>query len=308
MSRLIQVLCACLALLLMAAGASIANADTPDQDLRLQAIGYRLARANSAACQSPAMLDGLLLHDISGYAPSDREAVQAAYGMTGGFGVLGVVPGSGAERAGLRIGDEIVSLGNRDLAAFDTAAVAGRASYARTEAFLGLLETSLQAGPAMLVVQRNGGRVALQMQSDNGCGGRFALMHQSAIDAWSDGRYVAVTERLAEAIPVDDQLAFIVAHEMAHNILGHANQSARQSRFFMQLGLGTGNAKAEEIAADRLAVELMARGGFDPQGAAIALRRVSSLRPMGLAITHPSYSRRISIVSEVAARLNATAP
>lgn len=308
MLRLMRSLCACLALLLMAVGAGIAHADTPDQDLRLQAIGYRLASANATACKSPAMLDGLLLHDISGYAPGDREAVRAAYGLTGGFGVLGVVPGSGAERAGLRFGDEIIALGGRNLAAFDTAAMAGRASYARTEAFLGLLEASLQTGPAILVVQRNGGRVALQMQSDNGCGGRFALMHQSAIDAWSDGRYVAVTERLAEAIPADNQLAFIVAHEMAHNILGHANQSARQSRFFVQLGLGAGNAKAEEIAADRLAVELMARGGFDPQGAAMALRRVSSLRPMGLAITHPSYSRRISMVTEVAAQLNATAP
>lgn len=276
------------------------HAEVPDEALRLQQVGYRLARANADACDEPTMLNGLMLHDIAGYAPADRDAARSLYGLAYGFGVLGVVKGSMAERAGLIAGDELIGLNGHDLTAFGTAAIGKRPTYARTESFVALLDSALRRGPANLVVLRRDQRLEVVLQPERGCGGWMALMHQRTIDAWSDGRYVAVTQGLAEAVTSDSELAFIVAHEMAHNMRSRGGQSGNRSRFFIQFGLGTGQAKAEEIAADTQAVSIMLRGGFDPDGAEQALRRMAALRPQGIPITHPSFSRRIAIVRAAA--------
>lgn len=62
----------------------------------------------------------------------------------------------------------------------------------------------------------------------------------------------------------DPALAFVLAHEMAHHDLDHL------SLLYASAGL-LGNWQKVELAADREAVELCRRAGFDPHGAIEAM-------------------------------------
>ncbi len=170
--------------------------DRLGQEMRLQSVGYRLALANASRCERPQMLTGLLLHSISGYPQTERKAVAEAYNITYGFGVLGVVPGSAADAAGLAEGDEIVSVNGSDLAGFAADSIAKAGSYDRTERFYGYLDTALRSGPGTLELRRGEARIAVRLAGASGCGGQFAMLQRRSLNAWSDGRYVAVTDRM----------------------------------------------------------------------------------------------------------------
>ena len=273
-----------------------------DAGMRLETIGYRLSRANAALCAQPEMLTGLMLHNIGGYNRTDRAEISARYDLTFGFGVLHIVPGSAAARAGLAGGDEIVSLNGTTLAAFGQDLIGKQGSYDRTDRFESALAAALRAGPTVLGIRRGHAQISLPLRVEQGCGGRFAVMRNNALEAWSDGRYVAVTDRMMDFVSDDAELAFVVAHEMAHNILHHADQTRGINRLFAEFGFGARKLKAAEIEADGLAVELMARAGFDVTAPERLLRRFATGRSMDLSITHPGISRRIAIVKTAAAR------
>lgn len=276
-------------------GAQPAEMADVDQALRLETIGYQLARANAARCATPDMLTGLMLHNIGGYDESERAALTEAFGLSYGFGVLNVVPRSAAALGGIVEGDEILSVNGKDLAGFAQDSIGKDGSYDRTARFVALLDEALGA-PTTLGIRRGALRISVQIQGEKGCSAKFAVLHRHSANAWSDGRYVAVTDRMMAKTADDSELAFVVAHEMSHNILRHAAQMRGASRLLMQFGLGAGKMKANEREADALAVELLASAGYDLAAPERLLKRSAQARWMDLPITHPGISSRIKIV------------
>lgn len=274
-----------------AAPSQPASAPLLTDEQRLGAIGYRLATASADRCARPEMLTGLILHDVGGYDAETRPRVARAYGLTAGFGVLRLVPGSSGERAGLRPKDEIVGVNGSDATAFAPDLIARTASPDRTERFADLLSAALAKGPATLTVRRGGETVAVSLEGEKGCGGRFVAVPGEELNAWADGRYVAVTARMMRFAADDHELAFVVAHEMAHNILGHGDVHASK------------HGKAAEAEADALGVELLARAGFDLTAPARFLRRSARLQWFSLNLSHPGNSARIRIVGASIAKL-----
>jgi hypothetical protein len=273
--------------------------------LRLETIGYRLAAANASRCAEPEMLTGLMLHDMGAYEPAARPAVAKALGLSYGFGVRQLVPGSSGARAGLRRNDEILALDGRDLEDFEPQLIGSGARYDRVERFVTLLGQALAKGPAMLTVRRGATTVTLPLVGEPGCGGRFTVAPGGDLNAWADGQYVAVTTRMMNYAKSDDELAFVVAHDMAHNILHHDEHAGGRSGLLAELGFGANAIKADEIAADSYAVGLLAAAGYDLSAPERFLRRSGKFHWLDLATTHPGTGRRLAIVRSAIARLSA---
>lgn len=274
--------------------ASPKRAATPA--LRVAAIGYHLAVANRADCPSRTMLTGLLLHDRAAY---DERTRQSLTGLGNGFGILGVVTGSPAELAGLTTGDEIIALEGVALAQWRTDLESRRASYARIEAFTAQLVATLSHGPAHLRILRDGQEQNVVLAPQAGCAVAFALLPGRSPDAWTDGRYIAVTEGLVADVE-DDALAFAMAHELAHVALGHAQEAERP---LAVLGIGAGRVRKEETEADLLGLRFAYTAGYGLEGSAMLFEALAKHASGSIGFTHPSNSTRAATLAREAARL-----
>jgi predicted Zn-dependent protease len=132
-----------------------------------------------------------------------------------------------------------------------------------------------------------------------GCGGEFSLAAGQSLSAWSDGSHVVVSRGMVKFAKTDDELAFVVAHEMAHNMLRHAEQlHGVPTGFASNFGSHAARIKRTEIEADSLAVVLMQRAGYDPDMAITFLKRAGKRRWWGFSTTHPGTGQRIKIVQQ----------
>ena len=271
------------------------------EQLRLAAIDYRVGAANSSGCARPVMLSGLVLHDLTQYAPAARAAVSSAFSLHDGVGVLQVVPGSVAGEAGFRTDDEILAVNG--LSVEQPAAVAGAPqSYRRLGLFNDALAAALRSGPADMLVRRSGRLLHLILRGQPACGGDASVILSSDSNAWSDGEHVFVSSAMMRLAPSDDELAFVVAHEMAHNILGHSSSGDTHGLLGL-FGVGAWRVRREETAADALAVPLMSAAGFAPASAVELLETFRRSRWWAISLDHPGFGDRIRTVTAAIARI-----
>lgn len=270
--------------------------------LKAESVGYRIALANADRCPSPDMMTGLILHDLASYDLAVRPAIITRFGLGQGFGVLDVIPGSAADRAGFRSGDEIVALGKDDLTEYAADRFGKSATSDRVEQFAAKLQSSLAAGKVSMTVKRADATLTTELTGEAGCGGRIAYMPSGPVNAWSDGHYVAITKAMVDFARNDDELAFVIAHEMAHNLLHHAKLLPDSAPILAMFGIGAHRVKRTEIAADQFAVDLLLRTSFDPMRASDLFRRTKLADLLDMGITHPMGGRRIEIVKEEVSR------
>jgi len=272
-------------------------------DQRVATIGYRLATAGRALCAVHENLPGFAVHDLSQYGASFRPAAIRAFGLDAGPAVLALVPGGPADRAGLRLDDVLLSLDGRALPHGDP----GRdRSFDRMAQILDALDAAFADGSAEVEILRAGARLTLHVGTEPGCATRFQLIPSGRMNAEADGRYVQVTTAIASYVPDDAELAAVLAHEFAHNILGHRVRldAARVSRgFFGNFGRNAERIRETEIEADRYSIYLLDRAGYDPEA---AVRFWTRFGQRGLNFlgspTHPNWRSRIALFeTEIAA-------
>jgi hypothetical protein len=272
-------------------------------DQRVATIGHRLAVAGLGLCADRAWLPGMAVHDLSQYGAEFRPAAIRAFGLDAGPGVLALAAGGPAEQAGLRVDDILLAFDGRP----PPAGTPGRAgSFESMERILAALDEAFADGRATIEVRRGGAPLAIAVAAEQGCATRFQLVPGRSLNARADGRYVQLSIAIAQYVADDSELAAVLAHEFAHNVLGHRVRldAAGVRRGF--LGNFGGNARRireTEIEADRLSVYLMERAGYDPQA---AVRFWSRFGRRGLNFlgspTHPNWRSRIRLFeTEIAA-------
>lgn len=271
------------------------------QEAEVATIAHRMAIANPGACGRPEMMTGLILHDLTQYEPAQRHAVSGAFSLNSGFGVLQLVPGSAATRAGLQIDDEIISVGNARVE--DPVSVArSKKSFRRMEGMSARLQSRLPYGRVPLLVRRKGLLHRVDLQGERGCGGHLSLSQSSTLNAWADGKHIVVSTAMTKFARSNDEIAFVIAHEMAHNILGHMHgQNVSQGIF----GTGNSRSKSIEIEADSYAVGLMSKAGYRPQAGVTFLQHSQRRLWWAFSLSHPSFGRRIQSVLAAISSLNA---
>lgn len=102
---------------------------------------------------------------------------------------------------------------------------------------------------------------------------------------------ILFSQGLVRRLPTEAELAFVIAHELAHDILHH-----QQSLQGDNIDLAPSEyARGLELEADRVALGLVAYAGYDPRSAVNALRHLTSIDKQDAAIAgHPSADERLS--------------
>lgn len=266
-------------------------------DARVATIGHRLAVSAVDLCEERAWLPGLALHDLSQYGAGYRAAAIDAFGLDAGPGVLALAAGGPAERAGVRRDDIVVGL---DDAALPAGGDAGTRSFERMEAILDALDAAFADGAAAIGIRRGGDAIRIEVRAEQGCASRFQLIPSRRLNALADGRYVQVTSAIGDYVESDDELAAVLAHELAHNILRHrARLDAAGVRrgVLGNFGRNARLIRETEEEADRLGAYLLDRAGYDLD---IALAFWERFGRRGLNVfgspTHGSWTSRIRLI------------
>ncbi|HEX2486022.1 MAG TPA: M48 family metallopeptidase [Myxococcota bacterium] len=219
---------------------------------RVASIAHRLRAAGSTLCgdATSALLGAYLLQRIrDDDLGTFWEALLEKLGVGEAPTVVGVAPGSPAARAGLERGDRILALNGR--------------AVGRTRELQAALR-HVRSGELVLRIGRGSAERDVGLPVEIGCDAWLALdFGVEASTGKRRGREGYVTTLFVRFARGDDELAAVIAHEIAHLVLGDP----------------LGAYPRQELAADRLALGLCAAAGFDSAAALRLWERWSLERP-----------------------------
>ncbi len=241
---------------------------------------------NTALCkQSVRPLLGFTAKNRYSYPAELRTATESRLKLGDALQVLQVLEGSGAMRAGIRRGDVLQSIEGQPLP---------QGQQAETEAaklVLPLMRNSSELDVSLL---REGAPMTLKVPLTPACAFAVEIGNAPHVNAYTDGRRIMVTVGMLDVLS-DAELAIILARELAHGTLRHARTMQMAStlsgvidalmplRPDLSAFAGGAGIRPMEPAldreADRIALYMLARAGFDPALAPRTLDKLSLAYP-----------------------------
>lgn len=251
-----------------------------------------------------------------------RPAGTALLGLGERAKTVDVVPGSQAAKAGLRRGDIIRSLNGRGIPTGPEA----------IPQLLDLVHGVPGGGPTDMKVTRGRGReLDLSLRPVSACAYPVATLVTNSVNAYADGENIFVTEGMMKFVENDHELAFIVAHELAHNVLAHnrakqanaiiggfvgllfdvaaAAAGVDSGGAFSTIGLQLGaltHSQAFEAEADYFAAYAMALAEFDVSRTPAFWRRMAVHHPKKTTwlSSHPASTDRALALEKIAREID----
>ena len=281
------------------------------QEDRLVVIGERISIAAAAAgwCEGGFSL-GWSLGDIGQYPKAARQAARTVWTVPTGatLYVAAVAPDGAAAQAGLTPGTGIVSIAGRTPMRNSYQSASNHARANSEE----LIARQLALGPLTIeTLAGDGTRRTIELTARPACDTRFEMSAEDEEQAYADGAIVQVTAGMGRYTQESDQeLAAVVAHELAHNILRHVmrtEQAGTPDNYTRYLGRYTNITRSMEEEADRMSVWLLALAGYEPSAPVDFWRRFGpnndSAHPLGR--THDRWTDRVAAITNELETMNA---
>jgi hypothetical protein len=289
-----------------------AAADTLTKMAELQDRLYKVAAPlliqNAELCKGQARnLLGFTAKNRWSYPGDYNEAAHVAFGMDERLQVTGVLAGSGAARVGLQTGDVLLSAGGKPLPT-------GQHALSQAGGIFNKIIATQASMP--MSIERRGSERQIAIPVTRACAFGIEVGNADNVNAYGDGARVLVTRGMIAFTRNDDELAFVLAKTMAHNMLGHPATQRNQATIGSIIDnlrsinpdtsmlIGSGGIKAmpaeADAAADRLGIYLAARAGYDVADAPAFWRRLAEAYPPsvlnGYAANHPALPARMAAV------------
>lgn len=214
-----------------------------EQQARVDDVGDALLRAAVPLCGGNVVSRlGVSAGTVSLFKTEWQPAARAV-GLSDTVTILHVSNGSGADRAGLHAGDRILALDGRGLAF-------GKQGLTDMQERVSML---VRAQPVVITYWRDSATATDSVTPDLSCAYDVREITSNVLNAWADGKTITVTSAMLRFVPDDDELATVLAHEIAHDAMHHIRAKKRNSV------LGALFGAAADIAA--------AAGGYNTNGA-----------------------------------------
>jgi phosphoribosylcarboxyaminoimidazole (NCAIR) mutase len=193
-----------------------------------------------------------------------------------------------------------------------TAPTAAHDTSATRDAALARLAALPTRAPVSLTLTGAGAAHNVLIAPVPACRSEFEVVAGPKLGASSDGHVVQVGARLMQTYG-DDDVAVVVAHELAHTILRHrARLEAAGVKWglFGEFGRNARLFRVTETEADVLGAFLLRNAGWDPQNAVRFWQGPGKKVDPGMfrSRTHPSPKERARIIAEALAAMPAGAP
>jgi hypothetical protein len=283
---------------------------------RLYDVAAPLLVNNAVLCRNNARnLLGFTAKTKYSYTAEFIEAA-TTLGLTDQLQVAGVLTGSGAAKVGLQRGDLLVAIQDKPVPV-------GADAERQTALLLGPLVNGHNS--IKVTIARNGGNQTLNVPLTRACAFGIELGNTDNVISYADGRRVLISSGMMKFTQNDDELAFVIAKEMAHNTLTHP---ARQRNTATMTGVidnlirlrpdttalnGMAGVKPYpqqlDAAADKLSLYMVARAGYKVDDAAAFWERLATRYPAGIlngyTAIHPGTDYRLSAIRQAVSDIQA---
>ncbi len=236
---------------------------------RFTHVRYRVIVAAAEFCgEHVAPVSGVSFATASNIAAPSRPAMLAAYPQLGeALTVLDVVPGSGAERGGLHVGDVILTIDGAVVPKGEPAAAAA----------LQMMRAA-QYAPFRVGVRRGGAAQEFTVAPARACSYRLDRANDALVDITGSGDFHGGLQDFARS---DDELAAAMA-----------------------FGLAMEAKPGSDAEADTLALAILARAGYALDAAPELWRRLAEAKAP-LTVSHPAAPERLAAMQDAVAETRA---
>ena len=275
---------------------TIALEQTLQDENRIQNVSFPLLQGAAEFCRSQ-VIKSVGMEVATGF-DFEEEFQRAARELSIGASVTvtHVASEGPAAIAGLKAKDIITAVNNNPLISGANA----------SSVFRNLLNEEL-SDPSSIVlsVRRENEELEFSIEPVVVCDYPVQLVLTDDLNAYADGSSVYITRRMLRFTESDKELALVVAHELAHNIMGHIDK--QQQNYWLgtafdiaartqgwdtdgYFGEQTGKAYTQdfEAEADYVGMYILANSGMDLDGATYFWRRMAVESPANIASGHTS--------------------
>jgi len=283
-----------------------------DLETRLDSVGNSVLHAAVAACGDKI---GYTIGMYSGNSFMYGKDKAAAEKVLAPFvdeyvRVNHVFPGMAADKAGFKRGDIIVSVNGIDIPKGEYGGKAAATAFGEIRAN-SVYEIAHKRGDKTL-------RTTLRPQPK--CGYALVLGPGNEVNAYADGKRIIISRGMMMFTRDDLELSFVIAHELAHNVMQHID--AKMTNYIagsvldviVSTGTGVGTqgtfgrmgaqafSQDFEREADYVGLYILANAGMDIEKAPAFWRRMAALNPGSIAsnhaATHPATPERFVAMEE----------
>jgi hypothetical protein len=278
-----------------------------DQERRLYRVAAPLLIHNTELCPRHARnLLGFTAKNRYSYSDAFVDTAQSELGLEERLRVMNVLPGSGAEQAGLEKGDILLTV---EIEPLPQGPDAERASAA-------IIASELQGRNSVsLTVLRNGERMGFDIPLTPACAMVIELGNTDFAGSFADGQRIMVTRGMLNSVQSDEELAYVQAQEIARNIMAQQpmpEATALIDRLHTLMPQAADDGAAANLPAypadfalraRKLALYLLARAGYAIDGAPAFWQKTGSP-----AVTDQDLSALMQTIGNIRTKQQSGAP
>lgn len=283
-----------------------------DLETRLDSVGNKALHAAVASCRDKISY-GIGMYSGSSFMyGKDKEAAEKVLApfVDEYVRVNHVMPGLAGDKAGFKRGDIILSVNGIEIPK------GKNGPDAVAKAFGEIKADSVYE----IVHERDGKKLKTTLRPQPKCGYALVLGPGNEVNAYADGKRIIVSRGMMMFARDDTELSFVIAHELAHNVMSHID--AKTTNYIagsvldviVSTGTGVGTQGAFgrmgaqafsqdfEREADYVGLYILANAGMDIEKAPAFWRRMAALNPGSIAsnhaATHPATPERFVAMEE----------
>ena len=263
---------------------------------RIYRIAAPLIIKNAVLCRTQARpLLGFTAKNQYSYPPELSVAARQSLGLDERLQVMQILDGSGAMRAGLKRGDILQTI--QDLTIPTGPQAEPEAARMLSPILKNLTEINI-------TVIRQNQPITVNVPLTLACAFAIDVGNTQNVNAYADGRRILLTRGLLDWLSTDEDVAVIIAREIAHNVLQHAKQLQQMATvsividnllLFKPDQVAANNSNGIKITpekmdqdADRLALFMLARAGYDLASFTRVMQKLAQIPNASQANTYPA--------------------
>lgn len=275
---------------------------------RVYRIAAPLIIKNAVLCRTQARpLLGFTAKNQYSYPPELAVAARQSLGLDERLQIMQILDGSGAMRAGLKRGDILQTIQDLNIPT-------GPQAEPETARMLSPILKNLTE--LSITVIRQNQPITVNVPLTLACAFAIDVGNAQQVNAYADGRRILLTRGLLDSFTTDEDVAVVIAREIAHNVLQHAKQLQQMATLSMvidnlllfkpdQIAANSSNGikitpEKMDQEADRLALFMLTRAGYDPANFSRVLQKLAQNPNSSQALTystlHPWTEARQSVI------------